>query len=222
MSAERFDERGIVERGDLNRRDFLSFRGISSFVFQQSLSPAVVDALEVRTGADRPRDGVTGNAEDALDLVHEVERVLAGPVELVHERHDWDLPHPADLEELDRLRLDALRAVDEHDGGVGGRERAVGVFREVVVARRVEEVHVVARVRELQHARRDRDAALALELHPVARRVAARVPARLDRAREMDRAAVEEQLLRERRLARVRMRNDREGAPAGDLGCESA
>ena len=220
--AERLDERRIVEGGDLNRGDPLSFRRISSFVFQQRLPPAVVDALEIRPGADRPRHGVARDAENALDLVHEVERILACAVELVHERDDRDPPHAADLEELDRLRLDALRAVDEHHGGIGRRERAVRVLRKIVVTRRVEEVHVMARVRKLEHARRDRDAALALELHPVARRVAARVPSRLDRAREMDRAAVEEQLLRERRLAGVRVRNDREGAPAGDLGGEGA
>ena len=138
---------GIVEGGDLNRGDLLSFRSISSFVSQKRLPPPVVDALEVRPGADRPRHGVARDAEHALDLVHEVERVLARAVQLVDERDDRDPPHAADLEELDRLRLDALGAVDEHDGRVGRRERAVRVLGEVVVARRVEEVHVVARGR---------------------------------------------------------------------------
>jgi hypothetical protein len=139
---ERRDEIGVVE-GHVHRRDALALGRVAALVAQERLAPAVVHALEVGSSADRPRDGVAGDPEDALDLVHEVERVLAGAVELVDERDDRDPPHPADLEELDRLRLDALGAVDEHDGRVRGRERAVRVLGEVVVARRVEEVHVV-------------------------------------------------------------------------------
>ena len=52
-----------------------------------------------------------------------------------------------------------------------------------------------------------------LDLHPVAGRVA-RGAARLDGAGEMDGAAVEEELLGERGLAGVRVRDDRECAPA--------
>ena len=43
---------------------------------------------------------------------------------------------------------------------------------------------------------------------------------RLHRARDLDRAGEEEQLLGERRLARVGVGNDGEGAPATHLGAE--
>jgi hypothetical protein len=43
---------------------------------------------------------------------------------------------------------------------------------------------------------------------------------RLDLARKLDRAAEQQQLLGERGLARVRMRDDREGPAARDLGGE--
>ena len=211
------DERRVVELERLGG-ELLPFR-LSPLVAEELLRPAVVDAVEVRARADRPGRGGAGDPEDLLDLVHQVERVAAGPVQLVHERRDRDLPHPADLEELDRLRLDPLGGVDEHDGAVGGGEGAVSVFAEVVVLRRVEEVHVPAGVRELHDARRDRDAALALHLHPVARGVPARL-ARLHRAGEVDRPSVEEELLRQRRLAGVGVADDREGPAAGDLGRE--
>ena len=42
---------------------------------------------------------------------------------------------PADLEQLQRLRLDALGRVEHHDDAVDGEQRAVGVFAEVLVAR---------------------------------------------------------------------------------------
>ena len=84
----------------------------------------------------------------------------AGLVELVDEGEDRDVPHAADLEQLARLRLDALRRVEHHHRAVGRGERAVGVFAEVLVAGRVEQVEAVAVVLELQRGRGDRDAAL--------------------------------------------------------------
>ena len=41
----------------------------------------------------------------------------------------------ADLEQLARLRLDALGRVEHHDHAVDGEQRAIGVFAEVLVAR---------------------------------------------------------------------------------------
>ena len=125
--------------------------------------------------------------------------------------------HPADLEQLDGLRLDPLHAVDQHDGGVGGGQRAVGVLGEVVVAGGVQQVHAPAGVFELQHAAGHRDAALALDVHPVAGDGAAAALA-LDRAGQVQGAAVEQELLGERGLARVGVRDDGEGSARGDLG----
>ena len=70
--------------------------------------------------------------------------------------------------------------------------------------RRIEDVDAIAVIVELQDGRRNGDAALLLDLHPVGDCMALGL-ARLDRAREMDRPSVEEQLLGERRLACVRM-----------------
>ena len=67
-----------------------------------------------------------------------------GAVHLVDEGEDGHLALLADAEELLRLRLDALGAVEEHDRAVDGVERAVGVLAEVGVAGRVEQVHLQA------------------------------------------------------------------------------
>ena len=110
--------------------------------------------------------------------------------------------------------LDALAAVDEHHRAVGRGERAVGVLAEVVVAGRVEQVHVMVAVRELQHARGDRDPALALHRHPVAGRRSL-APPLLDRAGQVDGSSVEQELLGQRRLARVGVGDDGERSPVG-------
>jgi len=98
---------------------------------------------------------------------------------------------------------------------VHGRERAVGVLREVLVARRVEQVEDAAAVLEGHHRGDDRDAALALDVHPVRAGLGA-VVLGLDLAGELDGAAEQQQLLGQRRLAGVRVGDDGEGAPPRD------
>ena len=106
-----------------------------------------------------------------------------------------------------------LRGVEHHHDGVDAGEHPVGVLGEVAVAGRVEQVDDVVAVRELQHRRADRDAALALELHPVRRRGAPAV-AGLDGTGPLHGAGVEQELLGERRLAGVGVADDGERPPA--------
>ena len=98
-------------------------------------------------------------------------RALA--VHLVDEGDDRDVAQPADLEQLARARLDALGGVDHHDGRIDRGERAIGVVGEILVARRVEQVEDAVAIFEGHHRGDDRDAALALDLHPVGAGVAA-------------------------------------------------
>src|SRR3569832_510901 len=79
--------------------------------------------------------------------------------------------------------------------------------------------HRVAAVLELEHGRGDGDPALLLQLHPVGGGVPPRAP-RLHAPGEVDSASVEEELLRERGLPRVRVADDGEVAPPGDLAVE--
>ena len=128
---------------------------------------AVKDALEVPARSDWPCHRIGPYPKHVLDLLHKVEGVAGVVVELVHEREDRDMAEGADLEELDRLRLDALGAVDDHDSSIGSHEGTVGILREVLVARGIEDVDAVALIRELEDGGRDGDAALLLDVHPV-------------------------------------------------------
>ena len=185
LLAQRARTLGIVERARRHGRPALAALGALE---PQHLAPlAIVDAEEAGPGAHRPVDGAAGDAEHRSISSSSSSGGRPDAVQLVDEGDDRDAAHAADLEELDRLRLDALDAVDEHDGRVGRRERAVGVLAEVVVAGRVEQVHAAARVLELQHAGGDGDAALALDLHPVAGGLARAPLGPLDRAGEVDR-----------------------------------
>ena len=160
--------------------------------------------------------GASGRPSVSVEVVDHPERLHAGPVVLVHERDQRDAARPGDLEELLGLRLDAAGGVDQDHGGVDRGQHPQRVLGEVLVARGVEQVEDDALVLEAQHGGGDRDAAAALEVHPVRRRRLL-PPARGDRPRLADRARVQQQLLGEGGLARVRVRDDGEGAPARRL-----
>ena len=180
------------------------------------LPAAVIDALELLAAADGPVHGIGLDAELVFQLVEQVERVLRLAVHLVDKREDRDMAHSADLEQLARLRLDALAAVDDHNGGVRRHERAVGILREILMARRIEDVDAEALVLELHDGGGDGNAALLFDLHPV-RDGGAGVFLALDRARLRNGPAVEQEFFRQRGFAGVRVRNDRKRPAAADL-----
>ncbi len=86
--------------------------------------------------------------EHALELVEQLERIAARTVELVHEGEERNAALAADREELFRLRLDAFGGVDQHHRAVGREQRAIGVFAEILVTRRVEQIERVPVDRE--------------------------------------------------------------------------
>jgi hypothetical protein len=177
---------------------------------------AVEDAAEVAPAADGPVHRVGGNSQDVFDLFHQIEGVAGFAVEFVDEGEDGDVAQGAHLEQLDGLGLDALGAVDDHDHRVGRHERAVGVFRKVLVAGGVKDVDAFALVGELQHRRGDRNAAFGLDVHPVGHGVL-RGALALHGAGGLDAARVEQELFGQGRFAGVGVRDDRERAARGDL-----
>ena len=108
------------------------------------------------------------HAELALDLVHQrrAARCTSRSI-LLTKVMIGVLRARQTSQQAARLRLDAVGRVDHHQRRVDRGQHAVGVFGEVLVARRVEQVDDVAAVLHLHHRARDRDAALLLDLHPV-------------------------------------------------------
>ena len=111
----------------------------------------VEHALEFLAAADGPVHGVGLDAQDLLDVLHQLKGVAGLAVHLVDEGEDGDVPQGADFEQLDGLGLDALGRVDDHDRRVGGHQGAVGVLRKVLVAGGVQDVDALAGIVELQH-----------------------------------------------------------------------
>ena len=210
LAPEHVAQTRIIQRPDLDvRRTRAVIRAALEAIDQ--LATSIKDTDEGAAGVDRPRDRIAINAEIGLDVAEKLERILADAVALVDDREDRHATPLAHREQLPRPLLDALAVVQEHHRAVGGDQDAIRVLREVLVSRRVEQVDLVALVLELHHARRHRDAALLLHLHPVGRGVPLLAP-RLHRPGKVDRATVQQQLLGEGRLSGVRMADDGERA----------
>ena len=114
----------------------------------------VVHALELLAGADGPVDGAGGDAQLLLQLLAQLKGIPGVPVHLVDEGEDGNVPQGTDLEQLAGLGLHALGGVDDHDGAVGGHQRAVGVLGEVLMAGGVQNVDAEAFVLELHDGAR--------------------------------------------------------------------
>ena len=141
-------------------------------------------------------------------------RVGCGEVDLVRDGDDLEPVLDREVGVRERLRLDALRGVDHEQRPLAGLQRARDLVGEVDMPGRVDEVELVALPGDADGLGLDRDAALPLELH--------RVEDLLAHLAGRDRVGELEDAVRERRLAVVDVRDDREVAdvalvhPAGD------
>ena len=187
-----------------------------SFKGQDPAAHPVEHALEVLAAADGPVHGIGLDAQDLLDVLHQLKGVPGLPVHLVDESEDRDMPQGAHLEQLDGLGLHALGGVDHHDGRVGGHQGAVGILRKVLVAGGVQDVDALACIVELQHRGGHRDAALLFNVHPVRDGMAGALLA-LDRAGLVDGSPVQQQFFGEGGFARVGVADDGERAAAFDF-----
>ncbi len=155
----------------------------------------------------RDAQDVLGRVADQLgDLARSTVGIGLRQVDLVHDRDDLEVVLDREVGVRERLRLGALRCVDDQHGALARLERARDLVGEVDVARRVDQVQLVALPGHAHRLRLDRDPALALEVHRV-EHLRAHVALR-DGVRQLEDA------IGERRLAVVDVRDDREVADA--------
>ena len=149
-----------------------------------------------------PQHLVRLTADDVGDLLGVLLWLGGRQVDLVQHRDDVHVGFERHVEIGERLRLDPLGRVDQQHGAFAGIERAGHLVGEVDVAGGVDEVQHVAVPRQPDRLALDRDAALALDVHPV--QVLRPHLARLDDPGELQHP------VRERRLSMVDVRDDAE------------
>ena len=173
----------------------------------------VIHALETLPLIDRPRQWAHLDLQLLFQLVEQIEGVAPLAVHLVDEDDDGRAAHATDGHQLARLCLHAFSSVNHDNGRINGCQRAKGVFGKVLVAWRVEDVDFVAFIVELHNTRGHADAALLLDVHPVGRGRLAYLVA-FHGTCHLYLSAEEQELLGQRGLTRIGVRDDGEGAPA--------
>ncbi len=138
---------------------------------QDFVAQQVIHATESLAHADRPGNGGALDLQYRFDFIEQFKRIARFAIHLVHERQDRRGAHAAHVQQLDRLLFDALGGIDHHQGRIDCRQHAIGIFRKILVSRRIEQVHDVIAVVELHHRARDGNAALLFDFHPVRRRM---------------------------------------------------
>ncbi|MNI50030.1 hypothetical protein D3C73_1046690 [compost metagenome] len=211
---------GLVERRAVTAGDFRVGQPFDDVIIvRAAFLPGAEDAHAVAADvehaakrlahADRPRERHGVHAQVAFDFRQQFQRLAHFAVHLVDERDDGRVARAANLQQADRLRFHTVGGVDHHQRGVHSRQHPVGIFREVLVARGVEQVDDAVAVFHLHDRRGHGNAALLFDFHPVGRGMA-RGFARLDATGDLDRACEQQQLFGQRGLARVGVGNDRE------------
>jgi hypothetical protein len=133
----------------------------------------VVHAAESLAHAERPGYRRALDVQHCLNLIQQLHRIARLAVHLVDEGNDGRAAHAAHVEQLDGLRFHTLGRIDHHQRGVHRGQHAVGIFGEILVTGRVEQVNHVVAVFKLHHRAGDRNAALLFNLQKVGGRVAA-------------------------------------------------
>ena len=165
-------------------------------------------------GLGRDEHGVRRvDADDFLDLLADALRLGGGKVDLVQDHDDLVVGVDGLVDVGQRLRLDALRGVDDEQRALAGAERARDLVGEVDMAGRVDQVEdvvlaIVGAVVEAHGLRLDGDAALLLDVHVVEHL--------LGHLAQFQPAGGLDQPVGERRLAMVDMGDDGEIADVGE------
>ena len=193
--------------------DFMEREGLTAAGLVEAVLCEVINPLKHAAHTGGPAHRAHVQRQHIGDFVHQIERLPPLTVHLVDEGDNRHAAQPAHLKQFARLRLDALRGVDDHDGGINGGQRAIGVFGKILVPRRVQQVEGDTLPFKRHHAGGHGNPALLFNLHPVGPR-ASRRAAGLHLARQVNSAALQQQFLGQRGLTRVGVGDNGEGAAA--------
>ena len=166
--------------------------------------PKIVKAFVQAAHADGPVHRGNVKLELIGHFIDKGKRITAFTVNLIDKGDDGRAAHAAHVEQFNGLCFHTLGRVDHHQRGVHCGQHAIGIFREILVTGRVEQVNHVVTVFKLHHRAGNRNAALLFNIQKVGGRVTAAL-ASLHRAGHLNRAREQQQLLGERGLARIRM-----------------
>ena len=181
---------------------------------QEAVCRQIINPCEVRRAAHGPGGRRCIQRQQVLDFIQQFERFACFAVHLVDEGDDRNIAHAANFKQLARLALNPLRRIQHHHGGIHRGQGAIGIFRKILVAWRVQQVEDHAVTFKSHDGGRNRNPAILFNFHPVGTR-APRIALGAHRAGKLNGAALEQQFFGQRGFARIRMGDDGKAPPAG-------
>ena len=172
----------------------------------------VVDALEMMSGTDRPVNRAGANPQHLFNFIKKFIGVSCLPVKLIDKGENGNVPHHTNFKELNGLRLHTFCAINHHDRTVRRHQGSVGVLGEILMSRCVQNIDTLSVIVELQYRRSDGNSSFLLNLHPIGNSVLGRLSS-FYRSCQINSPAIKQELLRQGRLSRIRVRNNRKGSP---------
>ena len=210
-----FGQFRIVQPIDFNA--FCNLVAVGAVHQLQPVSQDVVTPDEIAALSDGPAGRGHVDGQVFLDLVNDFKDIPAFAVHLVAEGQDWQISQAADLEQLLCLAFHALCTVYHHDRGIHRRQRAIGVFGEIRVARCVYKIETEVVVIKRHRRGGYRNTPVLFHLHEIRPR-APRFALGAHLTRHLDCAAVKQKLFGQRGFARIWVRDDGKGPTPGNFG----
>ena len=106
----------------------------------QATAVEIIQAFKLAAHADWPVHRAYIKGERVGDFVYGFKCRTALTVDLIDKGYDRYAAQAANFEQFAGLRFDALRGVDDHDGRIDSGQCTVGVFRKILMPRRIEQI----------------------------------------------------------------------------------
>ena len=172
----------------------------------------VVHAFKFLAHVDRPGKRVQAQLQLLFYFIHQVERVLAIAVHLVHKHNHGRIAHTAYLYQLAGLVFHTVHAVYHQYYTVHRSEGAVRILGKIFVTGRIQQVDEGIVVFKAHYGCGHRDTPLALYFHKVARSMFLYLVA-LHSPCHLYSATKQQQFLGKRGLTRIRVRYNGKSSP---------
>ena len=169
----------------------------------------IVNTLKTLPHTDGPRQRYNLQIQFSFDLIEQIHCVFSLAVEFIDEYDNRSFTHFAHADEFFGLLLYPFRHVDNHNGTIHRRQSPIGIFRKILVTRRIQNINFAPAILKPHHGSRHRDTPLPFDFHKIGGRSFLDF-IRLYRPGRLYRPAKQQQLFRQSRLARIGVRDNTE------------
>ena len=195
-------------------KNFLFYRLLSSRITVEKadlLGFSVIHALKVMSAADGPVNRAGSDSQYLLNFIQKGIRVSGLSIKLINEGKNGDMSHNTDFKELNGLGLHTLCSVNDHYRTVCRHQGSIGILREILVSRSIQNVNALSVIIKLEHGGGYGNSSFLLNLHPVGNRMLCGLSS-LYRSCQVDGTSIEKKLLCKGGFSCVRVGNNRKGS----------